>query len=179
EDSGDRDEQPRVLLQAALERGLLMVLAQPERDLTECRLPARLNDDAASASAGNGGPHEGAGGEVEGRFARGGWMRLLRRRGSLAREYGFLALEPAPLEQPQVGRDGVAPAEPGHVAGNELGRVGLMETSVALDEAPPPDLRVQLLDRLLGAVLVEEAEPDAEGDDNEGDRRLDPVADCG
>ena len=58
-----------------------------------------------------------------------------------------------------------------------LGDVDLGRLPVAIDERQVPDLGVQRLDRLLRAVLVEEAQADAHRHDPADDQRLRPVAD--
>ena len=86
--------------------------------------------------------------------------RLLDRH-RLPGEHRLVALELGDVEQADVGRDDVADARG---ARRRRARASTTSTrcgrAVADDERGLADLRVQRLDRLLGSVLVDEAEPD-------------------
>ena len=86
---------------------------------------------------------------------------------------------PSASQQPQVRRDHVADLDPDDVAGHQLGHVDRAGVAVAQRERRVPQLGVQRLDRALRAVLVEEAEPDAEPADQEDDERVGALADEG
>ena len=90
-------------------------------------------------------------------------IALLLRRQRLAGEHGLVAFQPLGLQQPQVGRHDVADGEPHDVAGHQLGDVDRWRLAVAHGQGGVAQLRVQRLDRPLGAVLVEEPESDARG----------------
>ena len=75
------------------------------------------------------------------------------------------------LEQAHVGGDDVADAQRDDVAGHEVAHVDAPLGAVAPDERLVADVGVQRGDGALGAVLVDEAEPDAEHDDRGDDRR--------
>ena len=95
----------------------------------------------------------------------------------LAGEHRLVALELGRLEQPDVGGDDVADRR---AARRRRERASTTSTrcgrAVADDERGVPDLRVQRRDRLLGPVLVHEAEPDRQADDHADDHRVGRVA---
>ena len=103
---------------------------------------------------------------------------LLGRR-RLARKDGLVTLEAVHLQQPQVGGHDVAEAQTDDIAGHELDDVDLLQAPVALHKSRAADLRVERLDGLLGAVLVDEAEHDADAEDGDDDARLSGVPDDG
>ena len=171
---GDDHEHARVGLQAPLEGGLLVALAEPQGDAAECRARPGLHHHGAALAAVHDRAHERAGGQIERGVAAPGRGRLRSRR-RLARQDRLVALEAIRREQPQVRGHDVSHPEAHDVAGHERDDVDLLRLPVALDEGGAADLRVERLDRLLGAVLVDEAEPDAQGDDRQDDpgrRRL-------
>ena len=65
------------------------------------------------------------------------------------------------FHQAQVGWNHIADTQVHDVAGDDVGHVDLDRLPVAIDEGEMANLRVQRLDRLLGAVLVQKAQPDA------------------
>src|SRR6266536_3268523 len=111
-------------------------------------------------------------------------VRRLTGRRRLAGQHRLLAFQTVRFKEPQIGRNDVAHPQPNDVAGHEPDDIDLLHLPVTVDERPPADLRVQRLDGLLGAVLIDEAEPDAEADDRQDDPGLCRLAnrgrdDCG
>ena len=66
-----------------------------------------------------------------------------------------------------------------NVARDDLGDRDFGWLPVAIDKGHVPDLGVQRLDRLLRAVLVEEAQADAHRHDAADDQRLCPITNDG
>ncbi len=79
------------------------------------------------------------------------------------------------FDQAQVGRNDVANTQVHEIAGNDLGDVDLGGLAITIDERQVTDLRVERLDRLLGAVLVHEAQPDAHQHDPADDQSLSAI----
>lgn len=97
-------------------------------------------------------------------------LRLLPGRKGLAGEHRLVALELVGREHAEVGRDDVADADPDDGARDELGRVDGDARPVTQRQRRVAEPGMQRLDRTLGAVLVEEAEADAEAADQEDDQ---------
>ena len=104
--------------------------------------------------------------------------RLLSR-SRLSGEDGLVTLEAVHLQESHVGGHDVAEAESHDIAGNELDNVDLLHVPVTLHKSRAADLRVESLDGLLGAILVDETERDADADDGHDDRCLGDVPDHG
>src|SRR5581483_1277996 len=79
----------------------------------------------------------------------------------LAGQQRLVALELVNIDQAQVGRNHVPYAQVHEVTRHDLGHVHLRRLPVTIDDGQVADLRVQRLDRLFRAELVEEAQPDA------------------
>ena len=154
-----------------------LLLAQAHGDRAELGARARANDDAAPAAAAHERAHEGARAQIQRRVpGRLGLGRLLRGP-RLAGQHRLVALELVHLDQPQIGRHDVADPQMHDISRDELRDVELGRRTVAIDGGQMLDLGMQLLDRLLRAVLVEEAQADAHRHDRADDQRLRPVAD--
>ena len=93
----------------------------------------------------------------------------------LACQHRLIALQTVHLQQAQIGRNDVADPQVHNVTRNDLGNGDLGRLPVAIDKRQVPDLGVQRLDRLLRAVLVEEAQADTHRHDADDDQRLRPV----
>jgi hypothetical protein len=178
QEAGDDHEHARVVLQPPLEGSLLVPLPEPQRDPAESGPRPRLHHDAAPLAATDDSAHERTRGQVERRVSV-AWRRRLHSHRRLTGEHRLVALEAIRLGQPQVGRHDVTHPQANHVPGHQSHDVDLLRPPVALDERRAADLGVQRLDRLLGAVLVDEAEPDAQTDDREDDRSVRLLADEG
>jgi len=81
------------------------------------------------------------------------------------------------LQQAQIGRNHVTDAQMNEIAGHDLGHADLRRLSVPIDKGQMADLRVQRLDGLLRAILVQEAQTDAHQHDAADDQRLGSIAD--
>ena len=175
-------ERPRATLMTKIEPASITVTVASSRenacspcwnDVCPCRSPRRSaiapkavrepvrTTSAAPVAAAHERPHERARRQVERRVAGRVRVGRLGRDLRLAGQHGLVALELVDLEQAQVGRDDVADAQMHDVARHDLGDVDLGRLPVAIDEGEVADLRVQRLDGLLRAVLVEEAQADA------------------
>ena len=97
----------------------------------------------------------------------------------LAGEDGFVTLEAARLQDAHIGGHDVTEAKTDDIAGHELGDVDLLHVPVALHKSRAPDLRMERLDGLLGAILVDKAEHDADTEDSDDNARLGGVSDHG
>ena len=172
-------KEAREVLQSLLERGHPLPLAEAYRDRTEGRARACANNDAAAAAAAHERAHEPARAQIQRRVPR--WLGLgrLLGRSRLTGQNRLVALEFVHLEQPQIGGNHIADPEVHDVTRNQLCHSGLGGSAVAIDRGKMLDLGMQLLDRLLRAVLVEEAQTDAHRHDRADDQRLRPVADHG
>ena len=93
----------------------------------------------------------------------------LRCRHGLAGQDGLVTLELDLLEDADVGGDDVADVQRHHVAGHEIGHRDPGLRAVAGHQRLVADVRVQRGDRALGAVLVDEAQADAEHHDRGDD----------
>ena len=98
-------------------------------------------------------------------------IRPLRRRHRLAREHCLIALQSVCLKDTKVGGDYLANVQRHHVARHQLGHVNRADPAVPRGHCGVTDGRVQLLDGLLRAVLIEETQTDREPDDDEDDER--------
>jgi hypothetical protein len=134
------------------------------------------DDDAHSCPKGHMGAGEGhaeaitdAGGGVDG-------DRALDGRDGLAGEGGLVDLEVADLDQAEVGGDGVARLEVDEVADDEGLGADTAAAAVAEHVGLGDDHRVEGSDRLLGAVLLEEADHSVDEDDGADDQGVDVVA---
>ena len=174
---GHGREQAREVLQPLLERGHPLPLAQAYRDRTERRARARANDDAAAAAAAHERAHEHARAQIQRRVPRRLGLGRLLGRPRLAGQHRLVALELVHLEQPQIGGNHIPDPQMHDITRNELCHGDLGRSAVAIDRGKMLDLGMQLLDRLLRAVLVEEAQTDAHRHDRADDQRLRPVAD--
>ena len=174
---GHGREQAREVLQPLLERGHSLLLAQAHRDRTERRARAGANDDAAPAAAAHERAHEGARAQIQGRVPRRLGLGRLLGRPRLARQHRLVALELVHLEQPQIGGNHIPDPQMHDITRDELRHSDLGRSAVAIDRGKMLDLGMQLLDRLLRAVLVEEAQTDAHRHDRADDQRLRQVAD--
>ena len=176
---GDANQQDREAAQPALERGFRLPFAEPQRDLAERGARAGLQRRSTvpshperscpcrRSSAGRARPGR--------RRAPGSAALGLRHR--LTGEDRLVALELARLEEPQVGGHQVAGAQQHDVARHQLGDVHRHGGPSRRMSGPVADAGVQRLDDTLGAILVEEAEADAQGDDGQDDDRVRALAD--
>ena len=121
------------------------------------------------------GPHEAARRQVDGGVARCRCRRLARRH-RLSGEHTLVALELVYVRQADVGGDEIADLQADPVARHELAHVDALLPAVAPHERLVADVRMQGRDRELRPVLVDEPEPDAQGDDEGDDRTVDGVA---
>lgn len=113
----------------------------------------------------------------EGRLGRGARLDSFLRRERLACQHRFVALQSLRLQQPQIGGHHVADLDPDDIAGHQLGHVDALDFPVAHDKRRVPQLRMQRLDCSLGAVLIEEPEPYAQGADQEDDQSVEALTD--
>ncbi len=162
---------------ASLECRLRLPLAEPQRDRPEGGAATGLHDHAEAAAATHDRAHEHTGGEVERRLGRRVRLESFLCRERLACQHRFVALQALRLQQPQVGGDDVADLDPDDIARHQLGHVDPFGLPVAQGKGRVPQLRMERLDRALGAVLIEEAEPDAQAADQKDDERIEPLAD--
>jgi len=165
------------VLEAVLERRLLVPFTEPKRDPAEGGTGTGADDQTAAVATAHQRPHERARRGRDGGVARRLRVERLRCGLRLAGQDRFVAFELVRLEQPQVGRDDVADPQVDDVAGHEISDAHLHRLAVALDEGQVADLGMQGLDSPLRAVLVQEAKADAHRDDRGDDSGLDPVAD--
>ena len=171
EHGGDADEQQREVAQAELERGLRLALSEPQGDRAELRPTAGAHDDAQPAAFAHDRAHERARREVQRGLRRRDRIAALLRRQGLAGEHRLVAFQAVGVQQAQVRRHDVADGQPHDVARHELGDVDRHRLAVAHRERRVAQLGVQRLDGQLGAVLVEEPQPDAQADDQQDDQR--------
>ena len=115
--------------------------------------------------------------QIQGRVPRRLSLGRLLGRPRLAGQHRLVALELVHLEQPQIGRNHIADPQMHDITRNQLCHGDLGRSAVAVDRGKMLDLGMQLLDRLLRAVLVEEAQTDAHRHDRADDQRLRQVAD--
>ena len=83
------------------------------------------------------------------------------------------------LDQSQIGRNHIPDPQMHDITRDELRDGDPGRSALAIDNGQMLDLGMQLLDRLLGAVLVEEAQTDAHHHDRADDQRLRQLADRG
>ncbi len=178
---GEDADQPGQLraepVQLARERGVELVLLRDERgDPADLGARARRDDHALRGPGGDDGAGEQHRGAVADPGVGGdGVHRLLRRHG-LAGEGGLVGLEGRRGQQPEVGRDAVARAQPHDVARDE---------GAGVDDAPGPVAQRLGLVGLHGlepreggrrAALLDEADQRGRHDDDGDHREVDPVA---
>ena len=123
--------------------------------------------------------HEDARAQIQGRVPRRLGLGRLLGRPRLAGQHRLVALELVHLEQPQIGGNHIPDPQMHDITRDELCHSDLGRSAVAVDRGKMLDLGMQLLDRLLRAVLVEEAQTDAHRHDRADDQRLRQVADHG
>ena len=174
---GHGREQTRESLQPLLERRLTLLLTQSHRDRPERRARARTNDDAAPIAAADQRAHEGARTQIQRRLPRRLRLRRLLARPRLTGQHRLVTLELMHLEQPQIGRNHIANPQMHDVTRDELRNRELRRSPIAINHPEMLDLGMQLLNRLLRAVLVEEAQTDAHRHNRADDHRLRQVAD--
>ena len=81
------------------------------------------------------------------------------------------------LEQPQIRRNHITDPQMHDIARDKLRNGDLGRSAVAINNGKMLDLGMQLLDRLLGPILVDEAEPDRQADDGKDDAGIGPLTD--
>jgi hypothetical protein len=151
-------------------------LAEARGDPAERGRRAGRDDDAAAGAVAHDGAHERARPEVDVGVRRDDGGRRLRRGQRLARQHGLVAFEALVSEQPQVGRHEGADPQLDDVARHERDDVDAGGHAVAHDDRVVHDVGMQGRDRPLRAVLVHEAQPDAQDDDRRDDRGVRRVA---
>jgi hypothetical protein len=67
--------------------------------------------------------------------------------------------------------------DPDDIARHQRGHVDAFGLSLAHDKRRMPQLRMQRLDRTLGAVLIEEAKPNTQAADQKNDQRVEALTD--
>jgi hypothetical protein len=167
----------RELPEPGLERGLGGSLAETQGDASEGGGTAGADHHRRRGAGTDHGSHQGAGGQVEGPPGVAHGLDPLFGRHRLSGEHRLVALQPGRLEQAQVGGHDVTDVEVDDVAGDEQGDVELLDRTAAGDGGAVADLRVQLLDRPLGSVLVHEPQAGAETHDDQDDDRVRPLSD--
>jgi hypothetical protein len=100
-----------------------------------------------------------------------GRLRRLRRRHRLAGEDGLVAFELVGLDDPQIGGHDVADLQGHDVTGDEDAHVHLASRAVPPGQGAVVDVAKEGCDRPRGAVLVDEAQSDAQDQDQGDDRR--------
>lgn len=173
----DIDQQHRKAPQATLELGFELMPAQPGGDLAELGASTSCHHHRPAAASVDDGTHQRAPGQFGERGAGRDGGRVLVHRQRLAGEHRLVAGEPGDLQQPDVGRDDVAQMQVDDVAGHEVGDVDRGRAAVADHGGLVPDLVMKGLGGLLGAVFVDEPEPDRERDDDPNDQRVASLAD--
>ena len=173
---GDLREQTRKRGQTTLEGSRRLMLLQTPGHTAETGFHAGRDDDPDPPAAPHDRAHEGAVRvHCARRFAQSCDLFLDRIR--LAAERRLVDRQLGHAEQAHVGRDHIADLKQADVAGHELGRRELRPRSITQGGRASAGALAQRRERLLAAVLVEEAEPDAERHDPEDDSAGRPLAD--
>ena len=175
EDHRLEDQHPE-LAHPAIELGLVGARGESRDDVTECRRVADREHDRSRGAADHRRAEEqqlrcvGAG-----RRDRAGTRGLLGGQ-RLARQRGLLDMEICRLDQPDVGRYEVARRQPHDITDDELASSQLDPFAIAPDRRRRGDLRLELLDRALGAKRLPEVDGGTQRDDATDDRRIHDLA---
>jgi hypothetical protein len=111
------------------------------------------------------------------RAHQGGVTGRLRHRKGLTAQYGLIALQGPYVAEAYIGRHHRPRPEFDQVAGDQVGDVAGDQTTVTVNEGTVPKPVVQRVHGTLGAVLVDETEPDAHRHDGGDDNRVGSLGD--